>query len=114
VIESLSERSGPMGFTKEYFDTFDQDLVEYCKTFMIDAPAVTFKLVYGGEYKVATIVSRRDKLISFAYHDARRKKSTTLQMMTVPYSGIAWIDVRPSKGKEEVGFQFGSQVYSPK
>jgi hypothetical protein len=93
-----------MGFTKEYFDTFDQDLVAYCKKFKTDAPTVTFKLVYGGEYKVATIVSRTDHLISFAYHDPRGKKSTTLQMMTVPYSGIAWIDVRPSKGKEEMGF----------
>ncbi len=93
-----------MGFTKEYFDTFDQDLVAYCKKFKTDAPTVTFKLVCGGEYKVATIMSRTDKLISFAYHDMRGKRSVTLQMMIVPYSGIAWIDVRPSKGKEGMGF----------
>jgi hypothetical protein len=93
-----------MGFTKEYFDTFDQDLAAYCKKFKTDAPTVTFKLLYGGEYQGATIISRTDNLISFAYHDALGKKSATLQMLTVSYSGIAWIDVRPSKGKKELGF----------
>lgn len=34
-----------------------------------------------------------------------RTKSRALPMLTVPYSGIAWIEARPSKGKEQMGFR---------
>ena len=99
-----------MSFTKEYFDLFENDLMAYCKRVKTDAATVTLKIIYGGEYKVATIVSGSDQLLSFAYYGSGERKSTPLPMLTVPYSGIAWVDMRPSKGKEKMGFQSSLQA----
>jgi hypothetical protein len=98
-----------MGFSKEYFDSFEAELVAYCKRFGTNFPSVTLKLISGEEYKVATITSHTDQLLSFGFYEERKSaKLTTLPMLTVPYSGIAWVEVRPSKGEQQVGFQIGS------
>jgi len=95
-----------MGFTKQFFDSFEHDVEFYYQHFETDTLAVTIKLVYGDEYNVAEITSTSEQLLSFTYYEIGSKGSKALPMMTVPFSGIAWVNVKPSKDKAEMGFKF--------
>jgi len=100
-----------MGFSQEYFNSFQNDLLAYCRKFKVDGLTVTIRLAYGGEHDIAFITSHTDKLISFAYYDEQKGAASALPVLTVPYSGIACINVRPSKapkGKKHLGFQLSS------
>lgn len=95
-----------MALNKEFFDSFDQALVDYCKRVKTSGVTVTLKVFSGDEYRVATIVSRAENVISFLFYEKNGAKAgNVLPMASIPYSAITSVQVDPATAKSKFGFQ---------
>ena len=99
-----------MSFTKTYFDSFEEELLRRFKTTGL---TVTVRLTDGERYNLATITSRTDEVISYAFYGNKEGASSDqipLPMLAVPYSAILAIEVKAAKAtKAKTGFQFSTE-----
>ena len=108
-----------MGFNKQFFEKFEEQVEEYRRHFWTGTVTVTLR-IYEREFNVKQFVQCEDNLLTFAYYELEKQRelpqevqekvgrSTAYPMLVVPYEAIFWVEMNPGKAQGKQG-EFGFQ-----
>src|SRR5258706_14267683 len=97
-----------MAFDKAYFENLREDIETYRRTFSVSGLTMTIRL-YGGEdeFNIDRLLKIGDSLLPFAYYNSKKQQKssdkvraetgepTALPALTVSYSDIRWVELKP-------------------